>query len=469
MPGPRDDLLEITASSLTAARSMKRDSSAIEKITGIIGLGVAGYKLHEIYKARRSAEDRRMVVVRSTDPLFGVLQVWLLDQIPQEDRVSLTAQSRIHHSTKWTAVDGELSSERTEDPYLDIVFDGSITQKVNIGGHEIDVNIGGLDSPLDSVDVSTTEFADEPIYDDATNKKTTAQRGIMFQASSVGGQQAVVAFLEDVVSRMSGRRRRPPGLFVQSPTRGWRSLGRQMPRPLDSVVLPGSTVSDVVADLERFYASEERYMRIGIPWHRGYLFSGPPGGGKSSLCQALGARFGLDTYIVSLNDIKGDSELGEHMAWLDEDRPACLLLEDVDTVSTVHRRGEHGGADAAERVTLSGLLNVLDGQMTPHGIVVMMTSNYPERLDEALLRPGRVDMHLKIGPVAAEQVSALFEMAYEGETADFSFARFHRNKAKAEPFKQLSAADVTGCIKVHLDDADDAHEAIQQLLDAPRS
>jgi mitochondrial chaperone BCS1 len=88
---------------------------------------------------------------------------------------------------------------------------------------------------------------------------------------------------------------------------------------------------------------------------------------------------------------------------------AVLLIEDVDCIFKERR-----GTDPQTGVTLSGLLNALDGVSSRDGRVLFMTTNHPERLDPALIRPGRVDRKAELGYATPDQARRLFLWFYQG-------------------------------------------------------
>ena len=108
---------------------------------------------------------------------------------------------------------------------------------------------------------------------------------------------------------------------------------------------------------------------------------GPPGGGTTSFFLALAGALDLDVCLLSLSD-EGLTDDRLALALANAPRNCCVLLEDVDAAfaSEETSRGH---------LTLSGLLNALDGAAAAEGRVVLMTTNYVERLDAALIRPGR--------------------------------------------------------------------------------
>jgi chaperone BCS1 len=72
----------------------------------------------------------------------------------------------------------------------------------------------------------------------------------------------------------------------------------------------------------------------------------------------------------------------------------------------------------ARSVTFSGLLNALDGVRSQEGRILMMTTNHREKLDPALLRPGRADMHVELNYASEKQMRGLFKKFFPDSTAD---------------------------------------------------
>src|SRR5690606_5301281 len=107
-------------------------------------------------------------------------------------------------------------------------------------------------------------------------------------------------------------------------------------RDLETDVLADGLMERLVDDLEGFFAAETAWGRLGIPWHRGYLLSGPPGTGKTSVVKALASHFGMDLYYAPLADLREDANLIDLVSAV---RPrSLLLLEDVDVLSFTHDR-----------------------------------------------------------------------------------------------------------------------------------
>lgn len=186
-------------------------------------------------------------------------------------------------------------------------------------------------------------------------------------------------------------------------------------RPLDSVVLDRGIKDRIVADIQEFINSHQWYTDRGVPYRRGYLLYGPPGTGKSSFIQALAGHLDYGIAIVNLSERGLTDDKLNHL--LTKVPPRTLvLLEDVDAAYNNRKKTEADGY-AGANVTFSGLLNALDGVASAEERILFLTTNHIERLDEALIRPGRVDLPVRLGNATTFQISSLWDRFY-GDTAD---------------------------------------------------
>ena len=230
-------------------------------------------------------------------------------------------------------------------------------------------------------------------------------------------QSFLKRFVADVVACHERNAALTSSLYIRDDDY-WMRVEGYAPRSLDSVILKAGEKESLVRDIEKFKAAQERYRKLGVPYHRGYLFYGPPGSGKTSIVSALAGRFGMSVYAINLTDFN-DKSLSK--AINDVPPKSLILFEDIDCMKTGKARPDgdwatsgarapDGNADAQDRVgvTLSGLLNVLDGFSAPENMLFVMTTNKIDALDRALLRPGRIDYKLFFGGVLEEQKIELY-------------------------------------------------------------
>lgn len=181
----------------------------------------------------------------------------------------------------------------------------------------------------------------------------------------------------------------------------WDSRYGTVSRSLESVVLHEGQVEKIINDINHFLSLEQDYVDYGLTWRRGILLSGPPGGGKTSFVKAMASHMRLDIYYLSLQDIKSNDDL---IAAIRNVRGKNIIVfEDVDVVVPDRKEATGKGTN----VTLDALLNIVDGMLTPHGAIFVMTTNHAEDLDPALLRPGRVDLQIEFGPLDDYQANLM--------------------------------------------------------------
>ena len=182
----------------------------------------------------------------------------------------------------------------------------------------------------------------------------------------------------------------------------WLKTKGKTSRTLDSVILDKTISSELIEDIKEFIDSKEWYMRLGVPYRRIYLLEGPPGTGKSSFAQALAGHLGLSLCFVNVSDRSlNDSTLNRLLNTAPS--KSIILLEDVDAMFEGRKT-----AEGSNTLTYSGFLNSIDGVRSQEGRMIIMTTNHREKLDPALLRPGRVDMTVRLDYATKYQTQKLF-------------------------------------------------------------
>ncbi|PLB38906.1 BCS1 and AAA domain-containing protein [Aspergillus candidus] len=259
----------------------------------------------------------------------------------------------------------------------------------------------------------------------------------------------------------------------RSLTVDWVRCMARAPRPLSTVVLDAAQKQAFVNDIKEYLHPRTRrwYSNRGIPYRRGYLLHGPPGTGKTSLSFAAAGLLGLEMYLLNLSSktLTEDDLMGLFHGL---PRRCIVLLEDVDCAGITHQRDPDSSSPAKDApdaassdpatvtdtpaaakdasdtkdqkgVSLSGLLNVIDGVAASEGRILIMTTNHIDKLDSALLRPGRVDMSIEFGYSAAADIRDLFESMYTAREEDFHSAALKSKHSVEKTISTTSSSTTT--------------------------
>ena len=169
---------------------------------------------------------------------------------------------------------------------------------------------------------------------------------------------------------------------------------------LDTLYAPNSKIEDLKKDLSNFINSKSLYTTLGKCYKRNYIIAGPPGTGKSSLARAMAGMYRQRLSMLLTTGTDGDFVESNH-------RSSCgvRLIEDIDCTNICTNRKEDDNSDKSG-ITLSSLLNVLDGSHTRDETITIITTNSPEELDPAITRPGRADNIIELNYLNEEEADA---------------------------------------------------------------
>ncbi|KAK4591612.1 hypothetical protein RGQ29_016155 [Quercus rubra] len=204
---------------------------------------------------------------------------------------------------------------------------------------------------------------------------------------------------------------------------GWVSVPFRHPSTFETLALEPDLKKQITEDLTAFANGKEFYHRVGRAWKRGYLLHGPPGSGKSSLIAAMANYLCYDVYDLELTKVSDNSELRALL--IQTTNRSIIVIEDIDCTvdltvdrtmkprTTVMRKRKEmvarGEQEESGRVTLSGLLNFTDGLWSCCGEerIIVFTTNYRDNVDPALVRCGRMDVHVSLGTCGMHAFKAL--------------------------------------------------------------
>lgn len=190
----------------------------------------------------------------------------------------------------------------------------------------------------------------------------------------------------------------------------WEDVYKRRKRKLESISLNGKE-NLILEDMKNFLSekTEEKYNLLGIPYKKNYLLEGLPGTGKTSLIYAIASELNQDVAILNFKRDFDDVKFMKAVQHIPEN--TLLILEDIDVLFQERKNSDehkHG-------ITFSGLLNVLDGLGHQDKLITIMTTNYKNRLDKALIRPGRIDYCLHFDYATKEQIKHMFFRFFPGK------------------------------------------------------
>ncbi len=178
-------------------------------------------------------------------------------------------------------------------------------------------------------------------------------------------------------------------------------------------------IDDAEAELEEvvdFLRNPSRYTRLGARVPKGVLLAGLPGTGKTLLARAVAGEADVPFFSISASEFVeaivgvGASRVRDLFAQAKAAAPAIIFIDELDAIGRARGgSGSFGGNDEREQ-TLNQILTEMDGFTGTEGVIVIASTNRPEVLDPALLRPGRFDRRVVVNPpdqVGREQILAV--------------------------------------------------------------
>ena len=176
------------------------------------------------------------------------------------------------------------------------------------------------------------------------------------------------------------------------------SLIKREKRKLNTIYLNNNQGQKLLQDIKCFINGKNNYIKNNILYKRNYLLYGKPGTGKSSLILALASELNYQIRIINLSSIRGISDL---LYNLKNPEKTLFVFEDIDAMTNILDNREENNDDIIinndkNSLTLSDILNILDGLYTSEGAICIFTTNHKEKLDKAFLRDGRMDYKLEL-------------------------------------------------------------------------
>ncbi|CAI9767944.1 unnamed protein product [Fraxinus pennsylvanica] len=314
------------------------------------------------------------------------------------------------------------------------------------------------------------------------------KRGFTLRVKKKNRQVVLGSYFDFVMEKANEIRRKNQDRLLYTNSRGgssdsgshpWQSVPFKHPSTFDTLAMDPVKKSEIMADLLDFANGESFYQRTGRAWKRGYLLYGPPGTGKSSMIAAMANYLGYDIYDLELTEVKTNSELRKLL--MKTSSKSIIVIEDIDcSINLTNRKknsnsgGRKNNHDAASpaplganeeddgsTITLSGLLNFTDGLWSCCGSerIFVFTTNHIEKLDPALLRSGRMDMHINMSYCSFPAFKILLKNYLGYEETNLVLEELEGVIDEAE----MTPADIS---EVLIKNRRDKSKAVQELLEA---
>jgi mitochondrial chaperone BCS1 len=230
-----------------------------------------------------------------------------------------------------------------------------------------------------------------------------------YRISGLFGRKQIEALMKEVLeyNLKLEIESRKINIYTNSVWGEWYLIHDLKTKDINDVVIDHLDKLKLIDDITTFEKSESWYNQRSISYKRGYLFYGPPGNGKTSLCLSLAQKLKRDIYFLN-DDLSNNAALNTAMQGLKPN--SILALEDADCM--FNKRVVNEENKELKSFNFSTFLNCLDGAFSKENVITIMTTNHEEKLDPALIRTGRIDMKLKINNPSKQLIEQYMGIFY---------------------------------------------------------
>ncbi|KAL4571267.1 hypothetical protein LXL04_018025 [Taraxacum kok-saghyz] len=324
------------------------------------------------------------------------------------------------------------------------------------------------------------------------------KRGFKLRINKRDKPYILKSYLDFITGKANEIRRKNEDRLLYTNSRGgsldsrgqpWESVPFKHPSTFDTLAMDPVKKLEIMSDLRDFADGQAFYTRTGRAWKRGYLLYGPPGTGKSSMIAAMANFLGYDIYDLELTEVQTNLELRKLL--MKTSSKSIIVIEDIDcSINLTNRKDTNGSGNKSRStfavgetdirngpadietsgnnnsITLSGLLNFTDGLWSCCGSerIFVFTTNHIEKLDPALLRSGRMDMHVFMSYCSFPSLKILLKN-YLGCTPDDVDKEVLQRLEEVTDAAEMTPADIS---EVLIKNRRDNKKALRELLEALR-
>ena len=182
----------------------------------------------------------------------------------------------------------------------------------------------------------------------------------------------------------------------------WMILSKIHKRSIKTLFLDFD-INDIINDINDFFNSEQEYIDNGVPFKMNFLLEGTAGTGKTSMIYSIASHFNMDIATLTITKDLDDNTFIKAITRLPDN--TVLVLEDIDALF-IER-------ESKTNISFSALLNVLDGILRKHKLLTFLTTNHKDRLDDALIRSGRIDKEITFTYCSNKQAEKMYDYFYK--------------------------------------------------------
>lgn len=244
-------------------------------------------------------------------------------------------------------------------------------------------------------------------------------------------------YLEDMINEFRYKKKKDEIYINRYTLDGWETICPITKRPISTVIMRQDLKEKIIDNIQFFIDNKDAYVNRGLPYKKTIVLYGKPGTGKTSIIKALASYFNKNIYVVNIS-VLGNS--GFEKAITTTPPNSIIIIEDFDSCTSTHARInkeksiENKDVEKEDNqdnsLSLTTILNTLDGVVSLNGTIIFMTTNHIEKIDDALLRKGRTD--------------EMYEIPYlqDKEVKDYIHLMFPDKKIPDVTYREISGCDI---------------------------
>lgn len=240
---------------------------------------------------------------------------------------------------------------------------------------------------------------------DSKGKKTSLQEDILEFTIEKKNRKILKEFFREVIQTYyESNLKKGLRVFSANSWGGWEIITDSLNKDLEGVFIDQEDKDYITKDIDNFLSKKEKLKEKGIPYKRNFLFHGVSGTGKTTLIKALATKYRRDIYFFSMNRSMDNNDFIQTIN--DIQSGSFIVIEEVDVIFNQREKTEGN-------VSFDVFINALDGIVSKEDSIIFMTTNHIEKVDEALMRPGRVDTQLEFKEGEFSHFKAMAEFIYD--------------------------------------------------------